>query len=112
MKNNYIVKADIKSQITEKVLKKHIYSVSKEIEQQFSIDPEINVKIKNEGSDLYTLSMNVFGSDEIYYAKKTGRKVIPLIKKVRRTILKNIRKNKKLKINQNKKKRLKYLKVS
>lgn len=103
MKNNYTIIYNIKTQFPNKVFEKHVYSISKEIEQQFRNPPEIIIQVRDKELNNYSVSMSILGDGSRYFAKKNGRKGIPLIKKIRRTILKKVREDKKMKVTKNRK---------
>ena len=90
----YDYKFGIKNQPPSEVLKSQTDSVVKEVKERAGGSTEVFVKIEDEGASLYSVSLNVISPGDIYHVKKVGKKIIPTIKKAKRSMLRQIKKEK------------------
>lgn len=75
-------------------LKQYADHAVKEIKSVYGWDTDIHVNIEPEVKDkhLFTVSMNVFGLGEPIMIKKSGKQILPLLRKVRKAVLRQIHK--------------------
>ncbi len=65
----------------------------KEIKSTYGWDTEIQINIESEAKDkhLFSVSMSVFGLGERIVVKKNGKHVLAVLRKVRKTMMRRIR---------------------
>lgn len=76
--------------------------VVKEVVQELDGKGRLQVKVEDEGPKRFAVSISVEGFYEPFYVKKTGKKIIPTMKKVKKALLRKIRRYKRQRISQKK----------
>ena len=89
---DYDFKLGINNQPTAKIIKMQTDGVVKAIREKAGDRAEVLVRVRDEGPQLFSVSLNVIGSTEIYHVQKKGKKLVPTLKKVKRSILRKIKK--------------------
>lgn len=73
-------------------LKQYADHAVKEIKSNYGWDTDIQINIEPEVKDkkLFSVSMSVFGLDEPIVVKKIGKHVLAVLRKVRKTVVRQI----------------------
>lgn len=74
-------------------LKQYADHAVKEIKANYGWDADVQVSIEPEAKDrrIFSVSMSVFGMGEPILVKKNGKNVMSVLRKVRKTVLRQIR---------------------
>lgn len=73
-------------------LKQYADHAVREIKSNYGWDTDIQINIEPEAKDkkLFSVSMSVFGLDKPIVVKKVGKHVLSVLRKVRRTVIRQI----------------------
>lgn len=73
-------------------LKQYADHAVKEIKSNYGWDTDVQINIEPEVKDkkLFSVSMSVFGLDEPIVVKKAGKHVLAVLRKVRKTVMRQI----------------------